>query len=253
MHVHTIACLSIFAAATLSAGPLEDLRVFLRNHPGHHPVLLKVSGEFQQVEESRKKTVEKLPMQSVQFNVADGPSGFQLTWAQSFLADAVERNPAEDLSLILPNLTHASMAWLDPICLSRTINPVRSLQRLLEVAKLKGVKDDVWDGKPAQRLDLAFMSTVPARYRQRANTTNGTLTVWIKPDGTPLASEITQRYQGLTGRFSGEFSRFSSQKTTYGLLEDRLISATLRIEERVAAGWDITRTVLALKVEEEKP
>jgi len=253
MRFHALACLTIFAATTLSAGPLEDLRVFLRNHPGQNPVLLKVSGEFQQVEERRNKPVEKLPAQPVQFKVADGPSGFQLTWAQSFLADAAERNPAEDLSLILPNLTHASTTWLDPICLSRTINPVRSLQRLLEVAKLKDVKDDVWDGKPAQRLDLGFKSTVPARYRERANTTNGTLTVWIKPDGTPLASEITQRYQGRTSRFFGDFSRFNSQKTTYGLLQDRLISTTQRIEERVAAEWDITRTVLVLKVEEEKP
>ena len=243
----------ISTAIPIQSSPVDDLRVFLKNHSGQSPIRLKVSGEFRQVEERRDKPVEILPSIPVKLTVSENASGFQVSWDLGALTDATERNPAEDLGMTIPNLAHRSTEWLDPICLSRTTNPVRSLQRLLDVAKVKEILDEPWKGKPAQRLVLGFKSPVPKRYRDRANTTDGTLTIWVAPDGAPLASEVVLRYQGRMGRFFGDFSRFTLQKTTYKIAQDRVFSASQVVEDRIAAEWDITRTVLSLAAEEEKP
>lgn len=243
----------ILLTAPLHADPLEDLRVFLSSHPGQSTIRLRVAGEFQQVVERRHKPAASLPSHPVSLRVSDGASGFQVTWDSGSLAEAAERNPAEDLGLTLPNLAHASTAWLDPICLARTANPIRSIQRLLQVAKVKEVKECTWNGRPAQRLVLGIESPVPEQYRHRANTTEGTMILWVAPGGAPLASEVTLQYQGRLGRMFGDFSRFTVQKAIYGVTQDRVFSTSQSIEDRMTVEWDITRTVLNLKAEEDKP
>lgn len=251
MRILTSTLLAVLSVFPLQADPVGDLQAFLRKHPGQSLIHLRVAGDFRQVEERKAMPATSLPTIPVNLRLTDGPSGFQISWAPGYLAEAAERNPPEDLGLTLPNLAHASTEWLDPICLARAANPVRTLQRLLEVAKFKTLKAEPWNGRPAQAMTLSFESPVPERYRRFANTTEGSITVWIGPDSTPYASEITLRYRGKMGRISGEFSRLTIQKATYGVTSDRIFTASLLIEDRTTLEWDITRTVLTLKAEQE--
>lgn len=254
---HILASLAILAAP-LKAGSLEDLRAYLKAHPGQAPIRMKISGEFRQAEGRSSKATEDIPTFPIRLTVSDGPSGFQIFWDPKVLAHAPEGNIAEDLWLTLPNLPHDSTGWLDPICLYRTTNPVRSLQRLLDVAKIDEDQAVTWNGQPTRRLRLRFKSPLPERfqYQFRSNRKvfpTGTLTVWLASDGAPLASEMSMQYRVGLGFLYGDFARKTTQKTTYQSSGDRVISATQHLEDETDIERHTTRTVIDLKVEEEKP
>lgn len=240
-------------AAPLRAGAPEDLQAYLKAHPGKAPIRLKVSGEFRQVMEDHNGKATVLSPLNVSLSVAETPTAFTVTWDPKDLAEAVRRSPAEDLGMGLPNPAHASAEWLDPLCLSRITSPVRTLQRLLEVGQVKEVREETYGGRPARRLTLGFASPVPERYRGHANTTEGTSTIWVAPDGAPLASEVTVRYQGRASRMSGTFSRVTVQKATYGLSQDRVFAATYLLEDRETQGSEVTRQGLTLRSDPERP
>jgi len=253
MNISTIFATLVLLAAPLKADSLEDLRAYLKAHNAQSPIRLKVTGEFRQAEGRRKEAAVDLPVLPVHLTIMDGASGFQILWDPAVLADAPESSHAEDLWLTLPNLAHASTTWLDPICLYRAANPARSLRRLLAVASLEERREEVWNGEPAQRLTFRFKSLLPERFRHRTYFPTGALTLWVAANGAPLASEVSSRYQVGLGLFFGEFSRKTTQKTTYRSVNDRIISATQILEDEAVVEREVTRTVLNLTIQEEKP
>ena len=254
---HILASLAILAAP-LNAESLDDLRAYLKAHPGQAPIRMKISCEFQQSEGRKSKAATGTSAFPLQLVVSDGPSGFQIVWDPKVLANAPENSVAEDLWLMLPNVPHGSTAWLDPICLYRTTNPARSLQRLLDVAKVEEDREVMWNGQPTRRLTLKFKAPLPERfqYRFRGNRRvfpTGNLTVWLASDGAPLASEVTMQYRVGLGLLYGDFARKTTQKTTYQSSGDRIISSTQHLEDETDIERHTTRTVIDLKIEKENP
>jgi len=247
----------VLLTAPLRAGSLEDLRAYLETHAGQDPIRINISGEFRQTEGSNNQALKDLPAFPIQLKVSDGPSGFQIFWDPKILAGAPESSLAEDLWLTLPNLPHGSTAWLDPVCLYRTTNPVRSMQRLMSAAKLEDAREVVWNGQAAQRLTLRFKCPLPDRFRpqfRRGLKTfpTGTLTVWVASDGAPLASEVKIQYRLGLGLLFGDFARKTTEKVTYQHAGNRIISATQLVEDETDIERHSTRTMLNLKVEVEK-
>src|SRR5262249_50856197 len=79
-----------------------------------------------------------------------------------------------------------------------------------------------YEGREARRLVYRFqprLTWTEAYYLQRSE---GRFTVWIAPDGTPLASESRATFEGKTSRMFGRFHGSTTIHTRYAADGGRL-------------------------------
>ena len=98
------------------------------------------------------------------------------------------------------------------------------LSRNLEEAQFKAEKADAWNGKPARLLTFAIpVDKLPPEQRKYVKEFDGTLSVWIAADGTPLASETHVTVKGRAF-IVVSFDAVDDWSTTYAVLGDRLVA-----------------------------
>jgi hypothetical protein len=99
-----------------------------------------------------------------------------------------------------------------------------ALARSLEEAQFKGEKADAWNGKPARVLTFTIpIDKLPPEQRKYVKQFDGTLSVWIAGDGTPLASETHVVVKGRAF-IVVSFDAIDDWNTTFAVLGDRLVA-----------------------------
>lgn len=97
-------------------------------------------------------------------------------------------------------------------------------------------------GKPAQLIALELPMRVSSKDRDSLKHYEGTMKIWLAADGTPLAAERTQRYEGR--KFLISFTTTRSVSSRFQHVGSRLVAvAQIRHDTFTGFGQDNDTTV----------
>lgn len=157
-------------------------------------------------------------------DIEDGARGLQVLYGRDTLArmDAEQRQLARDPKARTPTVW--AIGKLDSSEIVPMTSAASALSRHLEEAQFKAEKADIWNGKPARLLTFAIpIDKLPPDQRKYVKEFDGTLSVWIDADGTPLASRTHVIVKGRAF-IVVSFDAVDDWNTTYAVLGDRLVA-----------------------------
>ena len=211
--------LLLAAALPARAESLPDLTNRLQALPPPGPVAATLRLELRLERTLHKKTVSAET--SLQIDVDEDDAGLRVRWAPSVLSDvdAEARDADRESDRLVP--LREAMKELDPARISHLLNQVHTV---LGIAKGVPVEDkqESYEGREAHRLVFKFEPRLPWTEQYYARRKEGRLTVWVTPDGVPLASESKATYEGKTSRMSGRFEGSTVIRTRYSFEGSRL-------------------------------
>jgi len=223
MLVRPLVCVAALLACSPSrADGLADLQAALARLQAQTP--LKATLEVRTFERHGEgaDAIDKQGQASV--GVEDGARGLQLSYARDTLArmDAESRQLARDPEAKTPTAWAVGKLDLDEVLPMASAAP--ALSREIAKAQFKAEKADSWNGAPARLLTFAIpLDKLPQEQRKYVREFDGTLSVWIAADGTPLAS---QAHVAVRGRafIVVSFQAVDDWRNTYAVLGDRLVA-----------------------------
>jgi hypothetical protein len=211
----------LLAAASAHADGLADLRAALARPQGSAAIrgLFKAEatsrqGEAADAEEDRGQA-------QVQFE--DGPQGLRLLFSRDLLqrAEQEERTRQRDPKARTHALT--GLKALDVNELRGMLSPTAALLALLDEATPKGEVPEAWNGQPARRLSFELgLGKLRERDRKYIKKYEGTLDIWIGPEGWPLA--LRQQTQASGRAFLVvSFEMRSREEQVFVVVGERLV------------------------------
>ena len=222
---------AVLAASAAHADGLSELKAALARLQAQTP--LKATLDVKTVERrgDGADAFDKVGQASV--GLEDGARGLQVSYAKDTLArmDAESRQLVRDSKAKTPTVW--ALAKLDSTEFVPMASAAPALARNLEESVFKSEKVDAWGGKPARLLTFTVpMSRLPEQQRKYVKEFDGTLSVWIAADGTPLASESRAAVKGRAFVVVS-FEAVDETSSTYAVLGDRLV--TLHSENHVSS------------------
>jgi hypothetical protein len=213
---------ALLAASRAHADGLADLKGALARLQAQSP--LKATLEVRTFDRRGEGSdaIEKQGQASIA--VEDGTRGLQVLYGR----DTLSRMEAESRQLAHDPKSRTPTVWAIGKLDSSEIVPMTSaasaLGRSLEEAQFKAEKADAWNGKPARLLTFTIpIDKLPPEQRKYVKQFDGTLSVWIAADGTPLASETHVTVKGRAF-IVVSFDAVDDWSTTYAVLGDRLVA-----------------------------
>ncbi|MBY0572222.1 MAG: hypothetical protein K2P84_00950 [Undibacterium sp.] len=209
-------------AGSAQADGLGDLKAALSRLQGHVPIKAVVEaktwnrqGEGKEVEETQGKASVK---------VEEGQAGLQVSYSRDLLntLEAEERAKEKDSKAKTPTL--AALGEVNSSSLRPLISASASLTRSLEKANFKSEKVDTYNGKPARLLSFELsIDKLSEKERKYLKKFEGSVSVWIDADGTPLASRYSQ---SLSARafLVVSFESKNDEEWAYTTVGDRLVA-----------------------------
>lgn len=168
----------LLCSALLRADGLSDLKAALKGLPVPAKVRVKVEAESLE-RESGKDSMERRT--SV---VEDGPEGVRILGDSRPSAAPGKANPKTKAGTRVPGAAkEGSGEFRDEL------RPAEGLLEQLEKARLLEEKIEAYEGRPARRLRLAMDLHLDAEARSHLKQADYEATVWIGPDGLPLAMD----------------------------------------------------------------
>jgi len=164
--------LLLIGGGLLRADGLADLKAALRGLPAPGKVRMKVESESLERESGKDTTERRTTV------VEDGPDGFHIL-EDSRPAAAPAK--AKGTSKGGPGKKGGDF--------HDELRPAEGLLEQLEKARLLEEKAEAYEGRPARRLKLAMDLDLDAEARSHLKKADYEATVWIGPDGLPLAME----------------------------------------------------------------
>ena len=162
----------------LRADGLADLKAALKALPAPAKVRVKVEAESREKASGKEETERRTAV------VEDGPDGTRI------LEDS---RPAADPAKA-PAKTKGAAKGPGPAKKGSgdfhdELRPAEGLLEQLEKARLLEEKAEAYEGRPARRLRLAMDLDLDAEARSHLKKADYEATVWIGPDGLPLAMD----------------------------------------------------------------
>jgi hypothetical protein len=133
--------------------------------------------------------------------------------------DAEAREADRERGRLVP--LREAMKELDPARIGHLLNQVHTILGIASGAPAED-KVETYEGHEAHRLVFRFEPRLSWTEQYYARRKQGQLTVWVTPDGVPLASESKATYEGKTSRMSGRFEGSTIVRTRYALEGSRL-------------------------------
>lgn len=219
---------ALLAAPLAHADGLADLKGALARLQAQTPLKAMLDVKTFDRHGEGNDAVEKNGQASIA--VEDGARGLQVLYGRETLArmDSEQRQLARDPKAKTPTVW--AIGKLDSSEIVPMTSAAAALSRSLEEARFKGEKPDTWNGKTARLLSFSIpVDKLPPDQRKYVKEFDGTLSVWIAADGTPLASETHVTVKGRAF-IVVSFDAVDDRNTTYAVLGDRLVA--LRAENR---------------------
>lgn len=213
---------SLVLATPALADPAADARTALAQWPGKAAFSAKV-----QVQGETRQGSDATPLAgSVQ--VDDGPGGLRLTYppeqvtrlaAEARTAAATPTDQSPPRTGAKASLTELAVDTLRPL-----VSAADVLATLLARASCDTAKDDTLAGKPARLLKCTLRRpAMSARERDYVKKYEGTLALWLAPDGTPLAAKRSETVSGRAMVVISFETTFLAE-TTFAVVGDRLVA-----------------------------
>jgi len=167
---------------------------------------------------------------SVRLDVDEDDRGTRVRWEPAVLreADAEERQHDASPERLLP--VREALKELDPLRLEHLLDQAGTVAGLTKGAPAEESSES-YEGRAARRLVYRFqprLSWTDAYYLKHSE---GRFTIWIAPDGTPIASESLASFDGKTSRMFGRFKGTTRVSTRYAAEDGRLRVAERDVDE----------------------
>ena len=204
------------SAAILRADGLTDLRAALQRLPATQPV--KAIVDCQVWSKTVKEKQPKILQGQVQIKVEDGPSGLKLGW------DKGELDRIQAATKVKDNGPKQAMDALGAEQVGNLLDASRDLMDTLDGTKITDDRPDTWQGHPARRLTLSLdPKGMDASDRKHIKSYTRILTIWMGPDGVPLALQDQEDLKGSF--FLISFESHNKNARTFARSGDRLVTA----------------------------
>jgi len=213
---------ALLGAPPSHADGLADLKGALARLQGQTP--LKATLEVRTFDRHGEgaDATEKQGQASV--SLEEGARGLQVLYGRDTLArmDAESRQLARDPKARTPTVWGiGSLASTEIVTMTSAAS---ALARHVDEAQFRTEKADTWGGKAARMLTFSIpIDKLPPDQRKYVKEFDGTLSVWIAADGTPLASETHVAVKGRAF-IVVSFDAVDDWNTTYAVLGDRLVA-----------------------------
>jgi hypothetical protein len=167
---------------------------------------------------------------SVRLDVEEDDRGTHVHWDPAVLRQANEEERQHDVSpdLLLP--VREALKELDPVRLGHLLDQAGTVAGLTRGQPTEEAAES-YEGHEARRLVYRFrprLSWTDASYLRHSE---GRFTIWIAPDGTPIASESVASFEGKTSRMFGRFKGTTRVSTRYAAEGGRLSVAEREMDE----------------------
>jgi hypothetical protein len=213
---------ALLAAPLAHADGLADLKGALARLQAQTPLKATLDVKTSDRHGEGRDAIEKQGQASI--GIEDGARGLQVLYGRDTLArmDAEQRQLARDPTAKAPTVW--AIGKLDSNEIVPMTSAAAALSRSLEEAQFKGEKPDTWNGRTARLLTFSIpVDKLPPEQRKYVKAFDGTLSVWIAADGTPLASQTHVIVKGRAF-IVVSFDAVDDWETTYAVLGDRLVA-----------------------------
>jgi hypothetical protein len=204
------------------ADGLTDLRAALERLQGKTPFKAILETHIHYREGEGRDLVETKGKAGV--TIEDGKRGLQLLYDKDLLATAATEEAAKERDPKAKTPTLTALQECNIIELRPMISAAVALSRMLEKAAFDSEEASDYNGKPVRLLTFALSTdNLKEKERKFVKKYEGSLTVWINADGTPLASRM---HQHVTGRAYVviSFESINEDDTVYSMIGDRLLA-----------------------------
>jgi hypothetical protein len=216
------ALLSVLQGAPALADGQADLREALARLDGRAAIHAELAVETYERYGVGRAAVEKSGQ--VTLRVEEGETGLQMVYGAETLARMEAEAQARSRDPMARTPTRQAVTHLEAPGVQRMLAAASGLAHQLEEARFTGERADSWHGRPARLLSFTLpVTSLDEEQRKYVRSFDGTLQVWIAPDGTPLASASRVRLQGRAFIIVG-FQREDDEDSTYAVSGDRLVA-----------------------------
>ncbi len=160
----------LLCSALLHADGLADLKAAIKRLPAPAKVRIRLVEQSTEREEGKDRTEQRTVL------LEDGPSGTVILQDSRSAPEA----PSRKGKAKTPGL-RSTTEFAD------ALRPAEGLLKQLETGRLLAEQAEVYEGQPARRLQLALDLDLDADARSHLKQADHEATVWIGPDGLPLA------------------------------------------------------------------
>jgi hypothetical protein len=240
-----VALFIVFLPSIAAADGLTDLRAAL----GRLAATTPVHGAFEVTSTSRSNDEVKTSDGKAAVGFEIGEGGLRITYPRAMLTQATQEARAEARDPERPTLVRNGTSNIRGVHLAELLDGAAPLSILLESAQLLQIKPANLGGRPAHLLLFKVVARMSKSDSKHVKKADGTLSVWIGDDGTPLGAEqsVSVKASFLLITFEVE----QKQSWTYVRNGDRLI-ATRHEDNNKSDGLgqhETSRTVEVVRLE----
>lgn len=222
--------LLVLPAMAWADGPV-DLRTSLQRLHGHAPVKVELAYAVHQERTTFQKPV--IHERSLRLQLVEDEGGLHVDWKLP-AGDAIHPEPVASVTgAAAPTPIGEVLKDLDPLMLNGLLNQADALSTQLETAQFKAENRDTYRGQPVRVLTFTCKPRILAQHQGRVTQAESTLKVWIGEDGVPLATESRVDYDGKHSRLYGRIHSNTVVKTTYTVLDRRLVVTSRTSEDSI--------------------
>lgn len=218
-------------------GP-SDLHNALARLKSKEPV--KVSADYQFWRDTGSERHPKIVQGRIQVMVEEGPSGLRFTWPVQVLNQARQESQATLKNPESPAPVTAAMRELDVLKVQTSLDASEELLQELEQARFVEEHPAVWRDRATRQLSFKLEPRFPEEERKALKHLEATLTLWITPEGLPLASATSVAFKASRMLISLEGTQ--KEERVFQLQNGRLVVTNRTQEESTSAMGDRTRT-----------
>lgn len=225
--------------ATAHADPFTDLRTTLGSMQGRDAIHAEVD-----VKRSSRDAGSASPKADAHatLSVRADAQGLELAFAPTLLEQATHEAAAKAANPDLSSPINDVLQEATPAEINDLVGFAPSLLRKIDGATLKESRADTFEGKPARLIVLELPMRVSTKDRDALKHYEGSMKIWLDADGTPLAAERTQRYEGR--KFLIGFTTTRSVSSRFQHVGSRLVAvAQTRHDTFTGFGQDNDTTV----------
>ena len=204
------------------ADGLTDLKAALTRLQGQAPLKAVIEAKTWNRQGEGKEQEETTGLASV--TIDDGVRGLQVLYSKDMLSRLEAEEHAKEKNSKSKTPTLSAFKEFNSTELRPMISASGSLLRALEKHVFKSEKVESYNGKPARLLNFDLpLEKLPEEARKYVKKFEGSLDIWIAPDGTPLAS---RSHQNMSGRafVVVSFEQKNENEAVYSQLGDRLLT-----------------------------
>ncbi len=214
---------SWLGAMPVLANGLAELKEALARYPATSPLKATAEAKTLRRDGEGKDLDEKAGQASLYFE--EGDRGVRVSYSKDTLTRYAVDEQLKEKDAKAKTPTLSALGALTIPELRQLANGVPVLQRQLDKSTFKSEKADSWNGRPARQLSFDYgIQALSEKDRKYIKKYEGTLDVWIGPDGTPLASR-TNQVASARAYVVVSFDMKNSEDVTYQVIGDRLTVA----------------------------